>query len=168
METFFYFGVNLSVLCAKISDSINKASKIFGAWGLKTQTAQPYRKLAVVCLLMLFPHPLQNRVPRVRILLPLPSCGYKKDIRSKNRAAARFFDARKPGFRKCKNVDDKTAFWLSGRNRTLTQQNKAKREGQWRKSAGPFATEIHSRSLEFSPKQATGFFHFQREGASND
>lgn len=27
---------------------------------------------AVVCPLMLFPHPLQNHVPRVRILLPLP------------------------------------------------------------------------------------------------
>ena len=33
------------------------------------------------------------------------SCGYKKDIRSKNRAVARFFDARKPGFQKCENVD---------------------------------------------------------------
>jgi len=30
------------------------------------------------------------------------SCGYKKDIRSKNRAVARFFDARKPGFEKAK------------------------------------------------------------------
>ena len=29
-------------------------------------------KPAVVCPLMLFPHPLQNHVPRVRILLPLP------------------------------------------------------------------------------------------------
>ena len=34
-----------------------------------------------------------------------PSCGYKKDIRSKNRAVARFFDARKPGFQKYENVD---------------------------------------------------------------
>ena len=28
--------------------------------------------VAIVCPLMLFPHPLQNHVPRVRILLPLP------------------------------------------------------------------------------------------------
>ncbi|NBK78012.1 hypothetical protein D5272_05285, partial [bacterium D16-76] len=35
----------------------------------------------------------------------MPSCGYKKDIRSKNRAMARFFDARKPGIQKCENVD---------------------------------------------------------------
>ena len=26
------------------------------------------------------PEPLQNRVPRVQVLLPLPSKGYKKDV----------------------------------------------------------------------------------------
>ena len=31
---------------------------------LETQTAQPCGKLAVICPLMSFPHPLQNRVPR--------------------------------------------------------------------------------------------------------
>ena len=39
---------------------------------------------------------------RVRFPQGVPSCGYKKDIRSKNRATARFFDARKPGFEKSK------------------------------------------------------------------
>ena len=53
-------------------DIINKSSKLFGAWVLETQMAQPCGKLTAICLLMLFPHPLQNRVPRVRILLPLP------------------------------------------------------------------------------------------------
>ena len=56
----------------RILNIINKSSKLFGAWVLETQTAQPCGKLAVVCPLMSFPHPLQNRVPRVRILLPLP------------------------------------------------------------------------------------------------
>ena len=47
----------------RILNIINKSSKLFGAWVLETQTAQPCGKLAAVCLLMLFPHPLQNRVP---------------------------------------------------------------------------------------------------------
>ncbi len=34
--------------------------------------AQPRGKPAVICLPMSFPHPLQNRVPRVQVLLPLP------------------------------------------------------------------------------------------------
>ena len=45
------------------SDIINKSSKSFGAHLLETQTAQPRGKLAVICPLMPFPHPLQNRVP---------------------------------------------------------------------------------------------------------
>ncbi|MEY8312481.1 hypothetical protein AALA61_10920 [Oscillospiraceae bacterium 42-9] len=53
-------------------DIINKSSKSFDAYRLETQTAQPCGKLAVIYLPMPFPHPLQNRVPRVRILLPLP------------------------------------------------------------------------------------------------
>ncbi len=39
---------------------------------MKTQMAKRCGKLAGICPLMPFPHPLQNRVPRVRILLPLP------------------------------------------------------------------------------------------------
>ena len=51
---------------------INKASKNYGSFFQNSHLAQPRGKLAVICLLMSFPHPLQNRVPRVRILLPLP------------------------------------------------------------------------------------------------
>ena len=54
------------------SNIINKSSKSFDAYRLETQTAQPCGKLAGICLPTPFPHPLQNRVPRVRILLPLP------------------------------------------------------------------------------------------------
>ena len=63
---------NRLFLGSKNLDIINKSSKSFDAYRLETQTAQPHGKPAVVCPLMLFPHPLQNRVPRVRILLPLP------------------------------------------------------------------------------------------------
>ena len=56
----------------KFSDIINKSSKFPGPCVAETQTAQPCGNLAGICRLMFFPHPLQNRVPRVRILLPLP------------------------------------------------------------------------------------------------
>ena len=57
----------------RFSDIINKASKLLGTKIEETQTAQPRGKLTAICSLMSFPHPLQNRVPRVRILLPLPN-----------------------------------------------------------------------------------------------
>ena len=83
-----------------------------------------FRLVLIKSLEFGFAHGTRNQlyltVPWVRIPRPPPSCGYKKDIRSKNPGIPGFFDARKPGFRKCKNVDGKTAFWLSGRNRTLT------------------------------------------------
>ena len=60
------------VLGLRISGIINKSSKIFRTCVLERQTAQPCGKLAGICLPTPFPHPLQNRVPRVRILLPLP------------------------------------------------------------------------------------------------
>ena len=60
------------VLGLRISEIINKSSKIFRTCVLERQMAQPCGKPADICPLMLFPHPLQNRVPRVRILLPLP------------------------------------------------------------------------------------------------
>ena len=56
----------------KFSEVINKSSKLLEICVLETQTAQRRGKLAAIFPLMLFPHPLQNRVPRVRILLPLP------------------------------------------------------------------------------------------------
>ena len=60
------------VLGLRISEINNKSSKIFRTRVLERQMAQPRGKLAGICPLMPFPHPLQNRVPRVRILLPLP------------------------------------------------------------------------------------------------
>ncbi len=60
------------VLGLRISEIINKSSKIFRTCVLERQMAQPRGKLAGLFPLMPFPHPLQNRVPRVRILLPLP------------------------------------------------------------------------------------------------
>ena len=74
------------------------------------------------------------------------SCGYKKDIRSKNRAVARFFDAQKAGFLKCRNTD------ISKRKIDSNPHNDR------------IGREIHSRSLEVSPhKQATGLFIFKRK-----
>ena len=63
---------NRLFLGSKNLDIINKSSKSSDAYRLETQTAQPRGKLAGICLPTPFPHPLQNRVPRVRILLPLP------------------------------------------------------------------------------------------------
>ena len=60
------------VLGLRISEINNKSSKIFRTRVLERQMAQPRGKLTAICSLMSFPHPLQNRVPRVRILLPLP------------------------------------------------------------------------------------------------
>ena len=60
------------VLGLRISEINNKSSKIFRTRVLERQMAQPRGKLAGICPLMPFPHPLQNRVPRVRVLLPLP------------------------------------------------------------------------------------------------
>ena len=54
------------------SNIINKSSKFFWVCVSETHTAQLCGKLAGICLPTPFPHPLQNRVPRVRILLPLP------------------------------------------------------------------------------------------------
>ena len=68
--TNFELSVNLSG--SRFWGIINKSSKLIGTRVLKTQTAQPCGNLAGICPLMPFPHPLQNRVPRVRILLPLP------------------------------------------------------------------------------------------------
>ncbi len=53
-------------------DIINKASKSSTSFLPKSHLAQPRGKLAAIYPLSLFLHPLQNRVPRVRILLPLP------------------------------------------------------------------------------------------------
>ena len=60
------------VLGLRISEINNKSSKIFRTRVLERQMAQPRGKLAGICPLMPFPHPLQNRVPRVQVLLPLP------------------------------------------------------------------------------------------------
>ena len=60
------------VLGLRISGIINKSSKIFRTCVLERQMAQPRGKLAGLFPLMPFPHPLQNRVPRVQVLLPLP------------------------------------------------------------------------------------------------
>ena len=67
-----FLVINFLVFALRIWNIINKASKFFGAYVVETQTAQPRGKLTVICPFMLFPHPLQNSVPRVRILLPLP------------------------------------------------------------------------------------------------
>ena len=53
---------------------------------------------------------------RVRFPPSPPSCGYKKDIRTKKPGIPGFFAAQKAGFQKSRNVDIKWAFWLSGRN----------------------------------------------------
>ena len=44
---------------------------------------KPYKKQVVVHG-FIRQRPLQNRVPRVQVLLPLPSRGYKKDIAREN------------------------------------------------------------------------------------
>ena len=60
------------LLCLWFFYIINKSSKLLQVYFGETQTAQRCGKLDAIYPLMSFPHPLQNRVPRVRILLPLP------------------------------------------------------------------------------------------------
>ena len=52
--------------------SINKASKTIGPCFPNPWIVQQRGYLVVALSLMIFSHPLQNRVPRVRSLLPLP------------------------------------------------------------------------------------------------
>ncbi len=59
-----YLDPNRPVFSLRSSDSINKASKSRWACVLRKLVAQRRGKLAAICPLMLFPHPLQNRVPR--------------------------------------------------------------------------------------------------------
>ena len=73
-----FLVTNFLVFALRIWNIINKASKIRGACVVEIQTAQLRGKLVVICPLMPFPHPLQNRVPRVRILLPLPKINPEK------------------------------------------------------------------------------------------
>ena len=156
-----FLVINFLVFALRIWNIINKASKFFGAYVVETQTAQPRGKLTVICPFMFFPHPLQNSVPRVRILLSLPSRENQKNIWAKNRAVARFFASRKLGFENPRKWMPKRRFGFAAGTELSQNRISESTEGQRRKIRWPFFVGIHSRSRETSSQKATGFFIFE-------